>query len=172
VPGKIHTDPNYVPPPMQVGFRLPEIILEDLEGQKVPLSSFRGKVVLLNLFTTWCDPCKDEMPELAKIAEKLADQEFVLLGVGTESAEVLRMTAIQYDLNYPILRDVGRPLRKALGTDTIPRTVILDRDGTVVAHHRGYDGDIQPVYRDLKKLGLALAGPGPSSGTPPKAENP
>jgi peroxiredoxin len=153
---RVFTDPDPAPTAERVGFPVPEVVLRDLEGRNVPLSDFRGKVVALNLFATWCDPCKDEFPELIKLAGRLVGQDFVLLGVGSESVETLRRAAVEHGLNYPILQDAGRRLRNALGTETIPRTILVDRDGTVVAHHRGYRGDIRPLYRDLKKLGLKL----------------
>jgi hypothetical protein len=63
---------------------------------------------------------------------------------------------VQHGLTYPILRDPCRALRRALGADTVPRTLIIDREGNVIAHHRGYRGDITPIYRDLRRLGLPI----------------
>jgi peroxiredoxin len=140
----------------RTGFRLPPVVVKDLEEQDVDLASYRGKVLVLHLFASWCDPCKEEMPELVKLAERVKDQQCVVLGVSTESVATLRAAAAEHGLNYPILREERRALRTVLGTDTVPRTVVVDRGGRVVAHFRGYHGDLHAVEQRLRVLGIAL----------------
>jgi peroxiredoxin len=123
--------------------RAPDFDLPDMNGQHVKLSSFKGKVVVLNFWTKTCGPCLEEMPslaELAKIAETRKD--FVVLTVSTdEGADAVRDT-LRVTLNgptpFPVLFDPEMSVvNSQFGTRLFPETWIIDRDGIVRARFDG-----------------------------------
>jgi peroxiredoxin len=105
-----------------------------LEGDTVTLASLQGEVVLLNLWATWCTPCRMETPYLQEIYEEHRDQGFRVVGVSMDTrnqADAVRMFVDEYDVTYTILHDPtmrGMDLYQALG---LPATFLIDRDGTL-----------------------------------------
>lgn len=105
-----------------------------LEGDTVSLASLRGDVVLLNLWATWCTPCREETPYLQEIFEEHRDQGFQIIGASMDTrnqADAIRMFVDEYDVTYTILHDPamrGMDLYQALG---LPATFLIDREGTL-----------------------------------------
>jgi cytochrome c biogenesis protein CcmG/thiol:disulfide interchange protein DsbE len=127
----------------------PEFALEDLSGNKVALSSFKGKAVLVNFWATWCAPCKIETPWLIELRRQYAAQGFEVLGVSAddidrddaqkladEKKEIAR-SAAQLHIPYPVLIDGGSLDKQYGGLDELPMSFYLDRNGTVVAVQMG-----------------------------------
>lgn len=113
--------------------KAPALELRDLRGRTVRLSDYRGKVVLLNFWATWCPPCRAEMPDLVKWQQQYRKKGLRVIGVTfppTELAEV-REFVQSVRVNYPIL--LGEKETKALfdSGETLPITVVIDRDGKV-----------------------------------------
>jgi len=107
------------------------------DGRVDSLAQHRGSVVLLNLWATWCPPCRDELPALEQFARSYAGR-VVVLGVDQgESASVARDFARARGVTYPILVDLSEQYGRAYQGLGLPTTVIVDRDGHVV---RGIDG--------------------------------
>ncbi len=119
----------------------PTFALQDLDGQERAISSFEGKVVLLNFWATWCPPCVEEMPVLDRLARDLGDDGLRVVGVALDDASAVRDFANTHDIDYPLLiggRD-AYSLVRAYGNarTTLPHTVVIDRQGIVRAIHRG-----------------------------------
>ena len=90
--------------PASLGFTL-----KDMHGKDVRLSDFKGKVILLNFWATWCGPCKYEIPAFVELQAKYKDQGFLVLGVSTDDPpDKLRAFATQYKMNYPVLQGRDR----------------------------------------------------------------
>src|SRR5215211_6110282 len=111
--------------------KAPELKLKDLRGRNLRLSDYKGKVVLLNFWATWCPPCRAEMPDLVKMQHQYAKQGLQVIGV-TYPPETLREVqqfARRLGVNYPIA--LGTKETKALFDkgETLPLTVVIDRDG-------------------------------------------
>lgn len=109
----------------------PSLTLEDLRGRTLRLSDYRGKVVLLNFWATWCPPCRAEIPYLVKLQKEYGRQGLQVLGVTyppERHAGVLRLTR-RLKVNYPVA--LGTRETKALfsSDETLPLTIIIDRDG-------------------------------------------
>ena len=116
-----------------------DFTMKDLDGKQVSLSSFKGKVVLLNFWATWCGPCKAEIPGFVEIQEKYKDQ-LVIVGFSVDdTAEKARAYATQYKINYPILLGEGREdVQDAYGPIWgIPASFIISKDGRVCRKHLG-----------------------------------
>jgi thiol-disulfide isomerase/thioredoxin len=113
--------------------------LKDMNGVDVKLDSFKGKVILLNFWATWCGPCKAEIPSLVELQEKYAD-DLVVLGFSVDDpAEKMKPYAEEYKVNYPLLVGNGREdVQNAFGPMLgIPVSVIIGRDGIIAKKHTG-----------------------------------
>ena len=122
---------------VRVGSPAPDFTLLSLAGPSVSLHQQQGKVVLVNFWTTWCPPCREEMPALQRAHERLADQGLVVLGVNwTQEDNLADVEAFvqEFGLTFPILLDsdglVNKDLYQVLG---LPTSVLIGRDGTVRA---------------------------------------
>lgn len=106
----------------------------DANRESVKLSSFTGKVVLLNFFATWCGPCRSEMPDLENVYSKLKDQGFVVLAVDVQErpSEVMRY-ASELGLTFPIGLDESGRVSLTYGARALPTSYLIDRRGDVVA---------------------------------------
>ena len=114
--------------------------VKDMNGASVKLADYKGKVLLVNFWATWCPPCKAELPGLIQLYDQYKDKGLVVLGVsGDDDAETLRAFASEWKINYPML--VGRDendLLDAYGPIFgYPISVIVGRDGAVCGRHVG-----------------------------------
>jgi cytochrome c biogenesis protein CcmG/thiol:disulfide interchange protein DsbE len=110
-------------------FTLPDI----LNGKNYSLSQFRGKVVVINFFTFFCMPCREEMPDLNKIYNEYKGQGLQLIGIGLSSDPVqLRFLVKQMGLNYPVLAGTDQVGKAYDNVELVPTTFIIDKQGNVV----------------------------------------
>jgi peroxiredoxin len=117
----------------------PELVLTDSEGKTVRLADYRGQVVLLNFWATWCPPCKRELPWFAEFQNRLSGQGLQVLGVAMdeEGWTPVRPTMKAFGVNYPVGlgRDgVGTPFA---GVEQLPTTFLIDRDGRIAVVRSG-----------------------------------
>lgn len=127
--------------------------LKDMNGVEVKLASFKGKVILLNFWATWCGPCKAEIPSLIELQTQYAD-DLVVLGFSVDdTVEKLKPYAAEYKFNYPILVGNGREdVQEAFGPLLgIPVSVIIGRDGRIAKKHTGIATKEQ-FEREIKAL--------------------
>ena len=113
--------------------------LKDTEGKEVSLASFKGKVVLLNFWATWCGPCKAEIPGFVELQEKYKDKLTVIGYSVDDPADKAKAFAAEYKINYPILLGEGREdVQDAYGPIWgIPASFIISKDGAVCRKHMG-----------------------------------
>lgn len=127
--------------------------LKDMNGVDVRLDSFKGKVILINFWATWCGPCKAEIPSLVELQQEYAD-DLVVLGFSVDDpAEKIKPYAEEYKVNYPLLVGNGREdVQNAFGPLLgIPVTVIIGRDGIIAKKHTGIATKEQ-FEREIKAL--------------------
>lgn len=137
------------------GRQAPDFIVQDLGGQAVRLSAQRGKVVFLNLWTTWCPPCRKEMPAMADLAGRLADEDFVMLAVSEDDggAPAVKKFVEEMKLTFPVLVDPEGDVGRRYGVTGYPETFLIDRDGRQVARFIGPQDWKDPAFeRDLRTL--------------------
>jgi cytochrome c biogenesis protein CcmG, thiol:disulfide interchange protein DsbE len=116
------------------------------------LAQLRGKVVVLNVFASWCDPCKAEAPVLEQAQRQLARQNGTVLGVtyldnSSDSEQFVR----QEHITYPVIRDVSSNFVRSFGTTGVPETFVIDRQGRIVALRR-YQLDTRWLEQTLPKV--------------------
>ena len=131
-----------------------DFTVNDMKGAKVRLADYKGKVILINFWATWCPPCKVEIPGFIELYDQYKDKGFVILGVsGDDDAETLRTFAEEWKINYPML--VGRDEDKLLDAYGplygYPTSVLVGRDGAVCGRHVG-PATKEELEREIKAL--------------------
>jgi thiol-disulfide isomerase/thioredoxin len=116
----------------------PDFVLDTLDGGEARLSDFRGKIVLLNFWASWCGPCRIEFPDLIKVYERHKDSGFEIVAVNLgESRQVAGRFADQFKLPFPILLDSNAGVARQYSTYSIPTSYFLDRNGVIVGVRAG-----------------------------------
>jgi peroxiredoxin len=115
------------------GDRAPEFRLTASDGRQVGLSDFRGKMVMVHFWATWCPPCVEEMPALDKLNNALKGTDFVMLTVSVDEGgvEAVAPFMLRNRLSLPVLFDPGGEVAGQYGTSKFPETYIVDREGVV-----------------------------------------
>jgi len=130
----------------------PDLVLDDASGHPVRLSEFRGKVVLLNFWATWCAPCRIEIPWFSEFQKSHQDTGFAALGVSLDEDgwDAVKPYIDEHQINYPVM--VGNDdVAQVYGATSLPTTFIIDRSGRIAATHVGlcskgeYEADIRAV---------------------------
>jgi peroxiredoxin len=123
----------------RLGYAAPDFALPDLQGKQHRLSDYHGKVVFLNLWTTWCPPCRMEMPAMERLYQRLRERDFVMLAVSEDEggASVVAPFVAELGLTFPILLDPDARLSPRFGVTGYPETFVIDRAGNVVNHFIG-----------------------------------
>lgn len=154
--------------PVITGALAPEFAATTLEGEPVTLSDYAGKVVLLNIWATWCAPCREEMPSMQRLYESMKGQpgadDFEILAVSIDvplgqrdvSGNLggdLRAFATEFDLTFPILHDPEGAIRQIYQTTGVPESFVIGKDGLIykkVAFAQEWDApDNQELVRRL-----------------------
>jgi peroxiredoxin len=122
-----------LPAAPSVGKLAPDFLWYGADGKPVRLSDFRGKVVLVNFWATWCPPCKAEMPEMEAYWRENKDKDFVILAVndGGEDEEAIRSFMAQYRLTFQALNDTAGQVSSAYRVNGIPASFFVDAQGIV-----------------------------------------
>lgn len=124
--------------PVRNNVSAPEFELRTLEGRSVDSSSLRGRVVVLNFWATWCGPCKEEMPSLQRLKQQFKPEEFELLAITTDQQrEAIKGFVRSLGLTFPVLIDDDKEISAAFGVRGLPTTVLIGRDGRIVARAVG-----------------------------------
>jgi peroxiredoxin len=114
-----------------VGDRAPEVRLQSVDGKTVNLADYRGKVVLIHFWATWCPPCVEEIPTLERFYQQVLDADIEVLAVSVDdSADAEGVPGIE-QVHFPVLHDIGRRTAGSYGTLKFPETYIVGRDGMV-----------------------------------------
>lgn len=142
----------------EVGSTMPEYSAMNLDGSKFDLAAKRDKVVLLNVWATWCGPCRYEIPELQKLHEQYQSRGLEVVGVSVDESgvdSVRSFVAEQKKMTYPIVLDAEGKIANLLETSVLPTTVVVDRGGKIVWKRFGaiLEGD-----EGLKKAILEAVG--------------
>jgi len=119
--------------PVKPGTESIDFTLPDLKGNPVSLKDYRGKVVFLNFWATWCQPCKDEMPSMQALYKSLQGQPFEILAlsVDKDGPEVVEAFTKKYNVTFKVLHDRKGTMKEAYKTTGVPETFIIDQNGVI-----------------------------------------
>jgi peroxiredoxin len=147
-------------PDTSVGQKMPAFPAQTLDGKPFDLASQQGRdVVLLNVWATWCGPCRYEIPDLVKMHQQYAAQGFQVVGVSVDEggADAVKDFVAEQKMTYPVALDGEGKVTNILQTTVLPTSVLIDRTGTIVWRHFGL---VETGDAALKKaLDTALAQP-------------
>jgi peroxiredoxin len=131
------------------GAAAPGFQLESAAGKTVNLSDYRGQVVLLNFWASWCGPCRKEMPILEQLHKQYKSKGFTMVGVNVEPSSADAVNWLKSTpVSFPILFDTDSSVSKLYRVEGMPNTVIVDRNGKVRYIHRGYKPGEENEYLD------------------------
>jgi peroxiredoxin len=142
----------------------PDFALKDIDGRTVRLSDYRGKVVLLNFWATWCTPCRIEIPWFIEFEQKNKDRGFAVLGVSMDEGgwDVIKPFLAEMRVNYRTLKGDDMIAEQYGGVDSLPTTFLIDRQGWIASAHLGlvsksksiYENEIQELLSEPDRSGL------------------
>ncbi|MCU1323601.1 MAG: alkyl hydroperoxide reductase/Thiol specific antioxidant/Mal allergen [Acidobacteriaceae bacterium] len=151
--------------PKMRGKAAPGFTLTTLDGKKVSLSDYKGKVVLVNFWATWCGPCKVEMPWFEEFHKQYASQGFEILGLADDvdaGKEAIAKVATKTGVTYPILLTDGKVQTAYGGLEVLPMSFYVDKSGTIVVQTAGL-GSKDEIEANIKKTIASTGATAPSS---------
>lgn len=140
----------------QKGLPAPNFTLSDINGRDVSLSDFRGKVVLLEFWATWCPPCIESVPELIMLQDRYKEKGFTIVAIsldkGVDKNSIVEAFSDKFKINYPILI-ADENIIDSYQIISIPTSVILDRDGVVIHIYPSYGMDFEEhLSKEIEKV--------------------
>ena len=129
------------------GQTAPDFVLKSATGENLRLSEYRGDVVMINFWATWCGPCRQEMPLLDELYDRYQRVGFNLLGINIDDDSRRAMAMVnELGISFPVLFDEDKKVSKLYEVETMPLTILLDREGTVRHVHHGYQPGYEQKY--------------------------
>lgn len=129
------------------GQAAPDFVLKSAAGQNLRLSEYRGDVVMINFWATWCGPCRQEMPLLDDLYNRYQRVGFNLLGVNIDDDSGRAMEMVdELGVSFPVLFDEKKEVSKLYQVEAMPVTILVDRHGTVRHVHHGYKPGYEEKY--------------------------
>jgi cytochrome c biogenesis protein CcmG, thiol:disulfide interchange protein DsbE len=150
--------------PVEVGTRAPNFVATDLEGRPVALGELSDQVVLLNIWATWCPPCREEMPSMQRLAERFQDQDFRVVAVSVDASPGSTLLpgapaggdvdafVRQLGLTFDIWLDPAGGVRRTYRATGLPESFLIDRNGYIVKKVIGATDWDSEANRDLIRL--------------------
>lgn len=132
--------------------KAPDFTLKSNTGKNLKLSEFRGQVVMLNFWASWCGPCRQEMPLLDQIQKRYSGLGFTILGVNVEEdSNQAKAMLREVPVTFPILFDTNNKASKLYNVSAMPSTILIDRDGNLRYLHKGYKPGDEAQYKKWVK---------------------
>jgi cytochrome c-type biogenesis protein len=136
--------------PLSAGDPAPGFAAVTLDGKSVSVEDLRGQVVLLNVWATWCIPCREEMPALQALHEELADDGLVVLGVSIDESgadDAVARFAEEHGIDFVVALDASKQVERTFRTMGVPETFLIDREGRITRH---WIGQFDPLADDAR----------------------
>ena len=130
----------------------PGFTLPDSQGNPVNLKDFRGEVVMINFWASWCIPCRHEMPFLEKLYQRYKDLGFTIIGINVEEDTQMAHTMLKkIPVSFPILFDQQNNVSKLYQVSGMPTTILVDKKGNKRFEHKGYLPGVEETYKKQVK---------------------
>ncbi len=130
----------------------PDFTLSQLDGKQLQLSSFRGKIVLLDFWATWCDPCREEIPELVLLQNKYAGRGLQIVGVSLDDGpEPVRKFYQDFHMNYPVVMGTAKTAESYGGVLGLPIAFFIGRDGKIYSRKIGGQSR-EALEREIQRM--------------------
>lgn len=156
--GAAPTGPSVASHPQAPAVPAPEFTLNDLHGQAVRLDDFRGKVVFLDFWATWCPPCRASLPAVEKLSEEYAGKNFQVIGMNLdEDPEAVAAYVAKHKTPYPVLQVGNSDVADRYGVSGIPHFVLIDAQGRRVDQWSGFGRGEPAAWR--RAIDALLAAP-------------
>ena len=136
---------------VEIGKEALDFTLQDTEGKTVKLSDFKGKVIILDFFASWCPPCRKGIPEFVELQKAYGEGGFTMVGVSLTDARDTKDFAEKSGINYPVLVDDEKASAVYGPIRSIPTTFVIDRDFKIVKMYIGYQAK-EVFEQDIKDL--------------------
>ncbi|NOX20392.1 MAG: TlpA family protein disulfide reductase [Nitrospirae bacterium] len=138
------------------GTKAPVFSVEDINGNTIDINNYKGKVVLLEFWATWCPPCRRSIPEMETLYEKFADRDFVLIAVsideGSNALEAVKNFVDEFNMTYPVVIDTGE-ISKKYQITSIPTIFLIDKSQKIVKRYMGYTPGLgEELSRQIEAL--------------------
>ena len=132
-------------------YKAPDFTLLNLKGDVVKLSHFKGKVVLVNFFATYCPPCRYEIPDFIKMQKELGPEGFQVIGISVDEngEKILPYFIKQLNINYPVLLATSKVIRDYGNVYALPQSFLIGRDQTIIRHFTGMitEHELKPLVK-------------------------
>jgi peroxiredoxin len=138
--------------PLAVGDAAPDYVVTPLAGDSVSLADLRGTTVMLNVWATWCIPCREEMPAMQRLHTQFADSGLTIIAVSVDdrgSDKSVQKFLDDKGIEFTVARDHGRRVSRAFRTIGVPETFLIDRQGIIV---KRWIGEFDPSSEETKAL--------------------
>jgi peroxiredoxin len=128
--------------------KAPEFTLKSRGGQNLRLSDYRGQVLLINFWASWCGPCRQEMPLLEDLYKRYNKLGFTIMGVNVDTDSTKANNYLRdITVTFPVVYDVTNAVSKSFNVNAMPTTVIVDRNGNMRYLHQGYQPGYEKAYK-------------------------
>lgn len=145
------------PPAASGAPQAPDFTLKTLSGAGVSLSGFRGKVVLLDFWATYCGPCEESVPALQRLYQEHKASGFEVVGISVDSfADAVGPFVKDHRMSYTVLLDLDETVRELYKLRGLPQAFLIDREGKIVKQWFGYDENVHAEMIEAVKLAVAV----------------
>jgi peroxiredoxin len=136
------------------GYYAPDFTLDSIDGKKYKLSDFRGKVVFVNFWATWCPPCKEEIPSMGQLYKDLSGEGLVMLAISVDNdEEVLRKFVKNHNVPFPVLLDPEKKVYNLYKATGVPETHLINKLGMIEGSRIGSFNWVHPeTVGEVKEL--------------------
>ncbi len=130
----------------------PDFTLKDINGNTISLADYKGKVIIVEFWATWCPPCKELTPVLAELYERYKNRGFIILSLASDDEDAVKSFAKKYEIPYPVLLADNETVRQ-YGVSSIPIGFTINKEGRVVNRHIGNTpGIMQELASEIERL--------------------
>lgn len=157
VGASIYAGPVFAVPPapweidMLIGRTAPDFTLNDLNGRRISLLDYRGKVVFLNFWATWCPPCKEEVPSLNNLLKKYTNRDFALISISSDNSKSEIAEFVKtHKIKFIVLHDKDGKVSKDYKVFSIPLSFLIDKRGRIVERYFGINDWLDKKF--LRKI--------------------